>query len=206
MMTDELLFRVVFSLYWLILFASIAWVVNLTRASTGNQLATDIGWSRVASVALAVPYFIGAIVYVFLPSWTSALIPLPDLFRWFMVLVSTLGLVFMLWGLLVLGKNWAPSTTKVRGDTVLVTTGPYGIVRNPIYLGALILLPSIALEAASWLILLPGLALTIILYLQVGKEEASLIAHFGNAYREYKRRTPRLVPKLRHASDRSKEK
>ena len=112
----------------------------------------------------------------------------------------------MVWGLRVLGKNWAPSTTGVRGDTVLVTTGPYSIVRNPIYLGALILLPSVALVAASWLILLSGLGLTTILYHQVGKEEASLIARFGDAYRDYMKRTPRLVPKLRYTSDRSKEK
>jgi protein-S-isoprenylcysteine O-methyltransferase Ste14 len=206
MMTDELAPRLGFSVVWIIIFVGIAWVVNATRASAGKQLRTEVGWLRVAAVVLAVPYFIGAIAYLIFPSWIPNRIPLPDLIRWFMLCLSTMGVVFMLWGLRVLGKNWAPSTTGVRGGTVLVTSGPYAIVRNPIYVGALILLPCMALVAASWLMLLPGVALTIILYIQVGIEEASLMAHFGDAYREYMKRTPRLLPKLRHGSVRSKEK
>jgi protein-S-isoprenylcysteine O-methyltransferase Ste14 len=197
--TCELLFRVIFSALWLILFATLAWVGYLTRASTGKQLARHAGWLHIVAVALAVPYFVGVLLYALLPSWIAFLwIPLPDWFRSIMVGAATLGILFAVWGLRVLGENWAPSASGVRNDTVLVTTGPYSIVRNPIYLGLFLFIPSIALVAASWLIVLPGLVLSIMLYTQMGEEEAMLIDRFGDAYVEYMKRTPRFIPKLRH--------
>jgi protein-S-isoprenylcysteine O-methyltransferase Ste14 len=154
---------------------------------------------RIVAIALAFPYFIGALLYALFPGWITFLsITLPDWFRLIMVGVSTPAILFTMWGLRTLGKNWAPSMSGVRNDTVLVTDGPYGIVRNPIYLGALIFIPSLALVAASWLLLLPGLALSAMLYTYVADEEVTLIDRFGDAYVEYMKRTPRLIPKLKH--------
>jgi len=97
----------------------------------------------------------------------------------------------------VLGENWAPSLSRVRENAKLITTGPYSMVRNPIYLGILIAFPSISLMSANWLTTIPGLILCILLYNQVGAEEATLVDHFGGAYLEYMKRTPRLFPKLK---------
>ena len=171
----------------------------LTRRTTGKQLARHLGWLQIAAVTLAVPYFLGAVLYGLFPGWIVVLlIPLPDWFRLVMVAVAAAGIFFAVWGLRVLGKNWAPSVSGVRNDTTLVTTGPYGIVRNPIYLGIYVSITSLALVAASWLLLLPGLALCAILYTQMSKEEAALVDRFGDAYREYMKRTPRFIPKIRH--------
>jgi len=123
-------------------------------------------------------------------------IPLPDWFRLIMVGVAVLGLSFVLWGYRVLGKNWAPSVSGVRKDTVLVTTGLYGFVRHPIYLGIFISLFALALAVANLLVLVPTLALLIILYASIDEEEVILIDRFGNEYCEYKKRTPRFIPKL----------
>jgi protein-S-isoprenylcysteine O-methyltransferase Ste14 len=113
-----------------------------------------------------------------------------------MVGVAVLGLSFVLWGYRVLGKNWAPSVSGVRKDTVLVTTGLYGFVRHPIYLGIFISLFALALAVANLLVLVPTLALLIILYASIDEEEVILIDRFGNEYCEYKKRTPRFIPKL----------
>jgi len=197
--TSELLFRVIFSALWLFFFASLAWVVHLTRRTTGKQLARHVGWLQIVAVALAVPYFLGAALYALVPGWIAALLmPLPVWFRLVMVAIVAVGIFFAVWGWRVLGKNWAPSVSGVRDETALVTTGPYGIVRNPIYLGIYVSITSLALVAASWLLLLPGLALCAILYTQMSKEEAALVDRFGDAYREYMKRTPRLIPKIRH--------
>ena len=198
-MTVELLFRVIFSILWLLFFANVAWVGYLTRASAGKQVARHLDWLRIVALALAVPYFVGVLLYALLPNWiTFFLIPLPDWFRLLMLGVATLGTLLAVWGLRVLGKNWAPSMSGVRNDTVLITTGPYSIVRNPIYLGAFIFIPSLALVAASSLILLPGLVLSAILYTHMGEEEVTLIGRFGDVYVEYMKRTPRFIPKPRH--------
>jgi protein-S-isoprenylcysteine O-methyltransferase Ste14 len=63
-------------------------------------------------------------------------------------------------------------------------------------LGLFISLSTLALMAANLLVLLPTLALLIILYASIDEEEIILIDRFGDAYREYKKRTPRLIPKL----------
>jgi protein-S-isoprenylcysteine O-methyltransferase Ste14 len=112
-----------------------------------------------------------------------------------MVGVAVRGLSFVLWGYSVLGKNWAPSVSGVRNDTVLVTTGLYGFVRHPIYLGIFISLSTLALMVANLLVLLPTLALLIVHYASID-EEVILTDRFGNEYREYKKRTPRFIPKL----------
>jgi protein-S-isoprenylcysteine O-methyltransferase Ste14 len=115
-----------------------------------------------------------------------------------MVGVAALGISFLTWALWVLGRNWAPSLSGVRKDTVLVTTGPYGIVRHPIYLGAFAFLAALALVAANLFVILPTLALLAMLYSQIGDEEEMLADRFGDEYREYMKRTPRFIPKFRH--------
>ena len=198
-LTSELLFRVIFSVLWLILFANFTWAGYLTRASARKQVARRPDWLRIVAIGLAVPYFVGALLFALLPSWVAFLsISLPDWFLLIMVFVATLGVFLAVWGIHVIGRNWAPSMSGVRNDTVLVTTGPYSIVRNPIYLGAFIFMPSLALVAAGWLVLLPALLLSVILYAQMGEEEAALVGRFGDAYVEYMQRTPRLIPRLRH--------
>jgi protein-S-isoprenylcysteine O-methyltransferase Ste14 len=197
--TNELLFRVVFSALWIIFFASVTWVSYSTRESAGKQTTRHARRLRIAALALAVLYLWGALLYALLPGRTMFLsVPLPDWFRVVMVGVATLGILFVSWGYWALGKNWAPSVSGVRKDTILVTTGLYGLVRHPIYLGAFIFLGALTLVAANLLILLPTLGLLVLLYTSIDEEEAMLIDRFGNEYREYMKRTPRFIPKFRN--------
>jgi len=196
----DVIFRIAFSILWLIFFAGAARARHLAGVSIGRRVGGTAGWSQIVAVALAVAYFAGALLYATVPAVLAPLlIPLPGWFRLIMICVGAVGVSFAVWGLQVLGKNWAPSMTGLRNDTELVTTGPYGIVRNPIYLGALLFLPSLALVADNWLMFLPAIALCIMLHTYVDQEEATLIAHFGDAYLDYMRRTPKLVPKLRRS-------
>ena len=194
---EELFFRVMFLILWLIFFVSLTVVSYSAKGSARRQTTRHEGRLRVTALILAVVYFGGSLFYMSLPSWVMFLsVPLPDWFRLTMVGVAVLGPSWVLWGYWVLGKNWAPSVSGVRRDTVLVTTGLYGIVRHPIYLGLFISLTALALMAANLLVLLPTLALLIVLYASIAEEEVILIDRFGDEYREYKKRTPRLIPKL----------
>jgi protein-S-isoprenylcysteine O-methyltransferase Ste14 len=109
--------------------------------------------------------------------------------------VAVLGLSIVLCGYWVLGENWAPSVSGVRKDTVLVTTGLNSFVRHPIYLGIFISLSALALMVANLLLLLHTLALLLALYASIDEEAVILIDGFGDEYREYKKRTPRFIPK-----------
>ena len=194
---EELLFRVTFSILWLVFFVSLIVLSHSAKWSARKQTTTHEGRLRVTALVLGAIYFAGALFYVLLPGWIVFLsILLPDWFRLIMVGVAVLGLWFVLWAYWALGKNWAPSVSGVRKDTVLVTTGLYGFVRHPIYLGIFISLSALALMVANLLVILPTIALLVVLYVSIDEEEVILIDRFGDEYREYKKRTPRFIPKL----------
>jgi len=196
--TNELLFRGVFSALWIIYFANLVWETRSREGSAGGQTTRHARWLRIAALTMAALYFVGALLYALLPGWVMFLsITLPDGFRLIMVVAAALGISLVWWGIRRLGRNWAPSISGVGKDTVLVTTGPYAIVRHPIYLGAFIFLAALALVAANLLIILPTLVLLAMLYASIGQEEAMLIGRFSDEYSEYIKRTPRLIPRFR---------
>jgi protein-S-isoprenylcysteine O-methyltransferase Ste14 len=81
-------------------------------------------------------------------------------------------------------------------ESVLVTTGPYACVRNPLYLGATIALIGWTLLLRS-VILSVATALMIILFVFVAKwEERELLSRLGDTYDAYRRATPLFVPRL----------
>ena len=207
-MTSELFFRVVFSVLWIIFFANVAWV----RYSSGEcsisrsveRVSRREGRVRIADVVLLLfaPFWFGGIVlYAILPGWIMFLsISLPDWFRLIMVVADIMGIAFVVWGYRALGKSWfhalEPSKFRQKAEDVLVTSGPYRYVRTPIYLGVFSLIVAQALVAANWLVLLPALPIIMVVYMQISGEEAMLIERFGDEYREYMKRTPRLIPRV----------
>jgi protein-S-isoprenylcysteine O-methyltransferase Ste14 len=199
-MNDELFFRAAFSALWAIFFAGVIWVGYSTKGLANGQTTRRASRLRIEAVTLAVIYLAGALLYALFPSLVMFLsILFPDWFRLVMVGVAVLGVLVVLWGYWALGKNWAPSVSGVRKDTVLVTDGIYGFVRHPIYLGAFVFLAALTLVAANLIILLPTVALLALLYMSVDEEEAMLVARFGDEYREYMKRTPRFIPKFIYA-------
>jgi protein-S-isoprenylcysteine O-methyltransferase Ste14 len=204
-MTNELLFRVIFSILWFIFFANILWVrYSLREPKNKSKDKTAPIGSRLHIVALAMfaPFWFGGIIlYIVIPSWIMFLsIPLPDWFRLIMAGISAVSIPFILWGYRTLGKNWVhalePSEFLKRKGEAMVTSGPYRYVRNPIYLGSFIFIIAMALTAANWLLLLPALVLITIIYAQIPKEEKMLAERFGDEYREYIKRTPKIIPKF----------
>ena len=81
-------------------------------------------------------------------------------------------------------------------QNVSVADGPYRYVRNPLYLGVLLLSAGMGLMAsrAGWLVLVAGSAL---FYLRLAlREEAALTATQGEPYDLYKNTVPRIIPSL----------
>jgi len=96
-----------------------------------------------------------------------------------------------------LGPAWSlvPNADEVAG---LVTTGPYRLVRHPIYLGLSLLAMGQALAFGNWpalLIVLFGIIPTFAW--RAYTEEKLLSRAFGTRYAEYRRRTGLLIPRVR---------
>jgi protein-S-isoprenylcysteine O-methyltransferase Ste14 len=77
----------------------------------------------------------------------------------------------------------------------LVTTGAYGVARNPIYASAtFFILPAIALMTLTWVYFVASVFLYVGVAIFIGTEEQQLTKAFGKEYEDYIARVDRLVP------------
>jgi protein-S-isoprenylcysteine O-methyltransferase Ste14 len=104
------------------------------------------------------------------------------------------GMIFFFWARQTLGKNWSKTVTIKEGHE-LVTSGPYRLVRHPIYTGGLIAAIGSAIVAGgAWVFLL--IILGSLFIWRVGAEDKLMAQQFPNEYPEYKKRTKALIPFL----------
>jgi protein-S-isoprenylcysteine O-methyltransferase Ste14 len=108
------------------------------------------------------------------------------------LVLFALGLGLAVWARVHLGRNWGtPMTQKLQPE--LVTSGPYRLVRHPIYSGILVAGLGTVL-ALSWLwVTVVALAAVYFLY-SARVEERYLTDEFPDAYPPYKRSTKMLIP------------
>jgi len=101
------------------------------------------------------------------------------------------------WGTAYLGFGVVHDGAMQAGQ--VVASGPYRYLRNPLYLGTLLLALgfSILMPPSGALVFLVGLCLLELALIR--GEERFLSGKLGDAYREYRHRVPRLVPRLRVA-------
>jgi protein-S-isoprenylcysteine O-methyltransferase Ste14 len=103
-----------------------------------------------------------------------------------------LGLGFAVWARVHIGRNWG-TPMMLKQDPELVTSGPYRLVRHPIYSGILAAAVGTAVALSwSWLILVALMGCYFIFSAVV--EERNMTKEFPNAYPPYKRSTKMLVP------------
>lgn len=101
------------------------------------------------------------------------------------------GIGFALYALLTLGRSLSMLPEARR----LVTSGPYNVIRHPLYLGEAIALVGVTLQYLSpWAVGL--LALQCIFQLERMKNEEAVLSNTFPDYRDYAARTARLVPGL----------
>jgi protein-S-isoprenylcysteine O-methyltransferase Ste14 len=95
-----------------------------------------------------------------------------------------------------LGKWWS-LRAEIQPGHALVQTGPYRFVRHPAYLGMLIVCLGLPIAFQSvWAAVVMAVAVWPAVGYRVQVEDALLERHFGDEYREYAQRTPRLIPGL----------
>jgi protein-S-isoprenylcysteine O-methyltransferase Ste14 len=109
------------------------------------------------------------------------------------LLLTIAGVAFAIWGRFHLGGNWS-GTVTIKQDHKLIRTGPYAIVRHPIYTGFefAILGTAVAIGEVRGLVA-TGTAL-IGMRLKARAEEAFMTEQFGAEYAQYKKHVRSMIP------------
>ncbi|GLC97454.1 hypothetical protein Tamer19_68630 [Cupriavidus sp. TA19] len=116
-----------------------------------------------------------------------------DTVRWIGVALFAAGGVLRLWPVFVLGHRFSGLVAIQPGHT-LVTTGIYGVIRHPSYLGFVVSSLGWVLGFRSGVGVLLTLAMVPVLVARIRAEEALLLDQFGDEYAAYCGRTWRMVP------------
>ena len=117
--------------------------------------------------------------------------------QWAMVGLTVLGFCFCWWARLHIGKLWSASITR-KQDHRVVDSGPYGLVRHPIYTGLILSGFASAVVRGTLVSVAGALLLVLAWYIKARLEERFLRAELGaEAYNVYAARVPMLIPFLK---------
>jgi protein-S-isoprenylcysteine O-methyltransferase Ste14 len=109
--------------------------------------------------------------------------------------VAVVGLLIRFWGARAAGP--LIRVVDAPGGSELVTYGPFAYVRNPLYLGNILMYTGVAVMSGIWWIAVLGLAYFLFQYtLIVHGEEAYLQRTFGDQFVHYTARVHRFIPRL----------
>jgi protein-S-isoprenylcysteine O-methyltransferase len=105
------------------------------------------------------------------------------------------GSLSLLW-IVVLGRFFT-GNVAIAPDHRLIEEGPYRFVRHPSYTGSLLAFLGLGICYCNWASLAALMFPTLAVFLRrMQVEEAALVAAFGDRYRDYIRRTKRLIPAI----------
>ena len=108
-------------------------------------------------------------------------------------LITGMGLLFTVSARRRLGQNWS-GTVTIKDNHELITTGPYAIVRHPIYSGLLLAFVGSAIARGEW----RGVVAVALVWWSFWRksriEELWMFQQFGDAYERYRRHVAALIP------------
>jgi protein-S-isoprenylcysteine O-methyltransferase Ste14 len=141
--------------------------------------------------------FAAMLIYVLKPNWLMwASLSFPLWLRWMGVGIALAGFALLQWAQITLGRSWSDAPRMMK-EQALITSGPYQFIRHPIYTAFILILGSTFLISANWLIGLTWAGMTILdIASRIGFEESLMVEYFGDQYREYMKKTGRLLPKV----------
>ena len=175
---------------------SIYWSVAATNAPA--ESAESRGSRRIHEILInagylllllpaAVPFKIPVLQQRFLPD--SPLLPAAGL------AIQACSFALAVWARRILGRNWS-GRIEIKKDHQLVRSGPYRLLRHPIYSAVFGMAIGTALTIGR-LHVLPAIAVIAVAYWRkIRMEEAKLRESFGAEYDDYRRTTWRLIPGL----------
>jgi protein-S-isoprenylcysteine O-methyltransferase Ste14 len=128
--------------------------------------------------------------WLYRPLWPAGLLPF-----WLGAAIAVAGLLFAVWARQHLGANWSRSVT-IKQDHELITSGPYALVRHPIYTGTLAGFVGMAIAISQVRGVIACILIFLILWAKLRMEEQWMRSQFGQTYAAYAHKTAALVPYL----------
>ena len=175
----ELLFAVVWAVFW------IYWLVAAFSMKRGR-----VSWSREWRIRAVI--FVLVIVLIRLGVFRGHGLNSDPWRAGFGLVLFAAGLAFAIWARIHIGRNWGTPMSRKK-EPELVTSGPYRLVRHPIYAG--ILIASIGTAVAlSWAWLIAVALAGVYFSYSAIVEERNLSEQFPDTYPVYRSSTKMIVP------------
>jgi protein-S-isoprenylcysteine O-methyltransferase Ste14 len=197
-MNNETIFRIILPTLILAFVAHRGYYTKKSARPENDTLKKrEEGFVTKLAEALSLIGFIAMIAYVINPGWPSwASLPFPAWLRWFGVGIALFGFALLQWSQVTLGRSWS-DTPRMMKEQALITSGPYQFIRHPIYTAFILILGSTLFISSNWLIGLTWAGMTVLdIASRIGFEEYLMLEYFGDQYREYMKKTGRLLPRL----------
>jgi protein-S-isoprenylcysteine O-methyltransferase Ste14 len=128
--------------------------------------------------------------WLYRPHWRQGLWPF-----WLGATLTVGGLFFAVWAREHLGRNWSRSVT-IKQDQEVITTGPYAVVRHPIYTGILAGFLGVAIAISEVRGFVVVVLIFLVFWFKLSMEEQWTRSQFGEKYAAYVRRSAAQVPYL----------
>jgi len=177
--TVELVFGVGWAAFWLY------WLVAAFSMKRGR-----VSWSREARIRAVLVVLV--ILLVRLGAFRGHGVNTDPLRAGIGLALFAVGLGFAIWARVHIGRNWGTPMTQ-KDEPELVTSGPYRLVRHPIYSGILVAGIGTAVALSWWWLTAVALAGVYFIY-SATVEERYLTQEFPEEYPAYKHATRMLVP------------
>lgn len=196
-MDEELLFRILFVAIYAIFFGvRIRYRVESTRREPERRQKTESMASKMLIIAI-LGYLASIVLYMLDVPWTSwSRLAMPPWLRWLGAIGASSSVLLVMWTHRALGRQYS-AEFAIQKDHVLVTTGPYGRTRHPMYTALNMFSFSMAMTTSDLLVLLFAILVILPFPWIAREEEQVLLETFGEKYREYMRRTGRFFPRIR---------
>jgi protein-S-isoprenylcysteine O-methyltransferase Ste14 len=179
---------IIFACWWTFI---IVWLINAFRTKrTAERQSLE------SALAHRIPVAAGWWLML-VPKWHGPLalqvIARTALSEMLGTVICALGLIFTLWARRTLAGNWSSNVT-FKQDHELIRTGPYRIVRHPIYTGLLSMFLGTGIYIGQVRCGLSLLMVAIGFWIKLNQEERLLLRHFPDAYPAYQHEVKALVP------------
>lgn len=103
-------------------------------------------------------------------------------------IILAVGITFLLWS----SKSRKRGRIEDTGREALVESGMYAFVRHPEFLGHILIIFALIVISQHWISLTVGAILIVLVSLAMIEEEKRNMEKFGDAYRDYMKRVPRI--------------